>query len=122
MSDTATAAPTSYLLNGIEGPPSGGGGLGSSSLTVSPRERKSRGRPRLARRTSTVRRGASPRRCVGGRAGLPALVAHRRRIHRSAAGGLRRDFQPLHIDFGVPVEAHAPADLARFTALYVDLR
>jgi hypothetical protein len=37
-------------------------------------------------------------------------------------GALRRDFQALHIDFGVPVEADAPADLARFTALYVDSR
>jgi len=37
-------------------------------------------------------------------------------------GALRRDFQALHIDFGVPVEAGAPADVARFTALYVDLR
>jgi hypothetical protein len=37
-------------------------------------------------------------------------------------GALRRDFQALHIDFGLPVEAGAPADVARFTALYVDLR
>jgi len=35
-------------------------------------------------------------------------------------GALRREFQALHIDFGVPVEADAPADVARFTALYVD--
>jgi hypothetical protein len=39
-----------------------------------------------------------------------------------APGALRRSFQALHIDFGVPVDADGPADLARFTALYVDLR
>ncbi len=37
-----------------------------------------------------------------------------------AAGALRRDFQTLHIDFGLPIEACEALDIARFTALYVD--
>jgi hypothetical protein len=37
-------------------------------------------------------------------------------------GALRRDFQALHIDFGLPVEGREPLDVARFTALYVDPR
>lgn len=32
----------------------------------------------------------------------------------------RRDFQALHIDFGLPVVPGGPTDAARFTALYVD--
>jgi hypothetical protein len=31
-----------------------------------------------------------------------------------------RDFQVLHIDFGLPVEPREPVDVARFTALYID--
>ncbi|MDP9273113.1 MAG: TauD/TfdA family dioxygenase [Chloroflexota bacterium] len=38
------------------------------------------------------------------------------------AGALRRDFQTLHIDFGLPVAACEALDIARFTALYVDSR
>jgi len=38
------------------------------------------------------------------------------------ADALRRDFQTLHIDFGLPIEAEEPLDIARFTALYVDPR
>jgi|GEM_PF-6857704 len=34
--------------------------------------------------------------------------------------GLRRDFQALHLDFGVPIVPDGPTDVARFTALYVD--
>jgi hypothetical protein len=37
-------------------------------------------------------------------------------------GALRRDFQALHIDFGLPIEGREPVDVARFTALYVDAR
>jgi hypothetical protein len=33
---------------------------------------------------------------------------------------LRRDFQALHMDFGLPVVPDGPSDVARFTALYVD--
>jgi hypothetical protein len=35
-------------------------------------------------------------------------------------GALRRDFQPLHIDFGLPIGGSQAADVARFTALYID--
>jgi len=35
------------------------------------------------------------------------------------AGAQRRDFQALHIDFGLPVAPHCPTDVARFTALYI---
>jgi hypothetical protein len=35
-------------------------------------------------------------------------------------GAPQRDFQALHLDFGLPVAASAPADVARFTALHVD--
>lgn len=38
------------------------------------------------------------------------------------AGALRRDFQTLHIDFGLPVVSCEALDVARFTALYVDSR
>ena len=38
------------------------------------------------------------------------------------AGALRRDFQTLHIDFGLPIEGCEALDVARFTALYVDAR
>ncbi|HXD54456.1 MAG TPA: hypothetical protein VN618_06860 [Solirubrobacteraceae bacterium] len=34
-------------------------------------------------------------------------------------GALRREFQALHLDFGLPVEPAESADVARFTALYV---
>lgn len=33
---------------------------------------------------------------------------------------LLRDFQTLHMDFGLPVVPDGPSDVARFTALYVD--
>jgi hypothetical protein len=33
---------------------------------------------------------------------------------------LRRDFQALHMDFGLPVVPAGPTDVARFTALYVN--
>jgi hypothetical protein len=36
------------------------------------------------------------------------------------AGALRRDYQALHIDFGLPVDAREPVDVARFTALFID--
>jgi hypothetical protein len=32
----------------------------------------------------------------------------------------QRSFQPLHLDFGVPLVANQPVDIARFTALFVD--
>jgi hypothetical protein len=35
-------------------------------------------------------------------------------------GFVQRDFQALHIDFGVPKLTGAPVDVTRFTALYVD--
>jgi hypothetical protein len=35
-------------------------------------------------------------------------------------GAPGRDYQALHIDFGIPVEPRRPVDVARFTALYVD--
>jgi hypothetical protein len=35
-------------------------------------------------------------------------------------GAVQRPFQALHIDFGLPVAATSPVDVARFTALYVD--
>jgi hypothetical protein len=38
------------------------------------------------------------------------------------AGALRRDFQTLHVDFGLPIDAYEALDIARFTALYVDSR
>jgi hypothetical protein len=37
-------------------------------------------------------------------------------------GAVRRDYQALHIDFGVPIEVCEAVDVARFTALYVDSR
>jgi hypothetical protein len=37
-------------------------------------------------------------------------------------GAIRREFQTLHIDFGVPIEGCEAVDVARFTALYVDSR
>ncbi len=36
------------------------------------------------------------------------------------AGVRQRDFQVLHIDFGLPIEPREPVDVARFTALYID--
>jgi hypothetical protein len=36
------------------------------------------------------------------------------------AGAPRRDYQALHIDFGLPVESPRAVDVARFTALHVD--
>jgi hypothetical protein len=36
------------------------------------------------------------------------------------AGAVRRDFQTLHIDFGLPIDGREPVDVARFTALYID--
>jgi Taurine catabolism dioxygenase TauD, TfdA family len=38
------------------------------------------------------------------------------------ADALRRDFQTLHMDFGLPIEAGEPLDIARFTALYINPR
>jgi hypothetical protein len=35
-------------------------------------------------------------------------------------GAPRRDFQALHLDFGLPIAPSARTDLTRFTALYVD--
>jgi hypothetical protein len=35
-------------------------------------------------------------------------------------GARGRDFQALHMDFGLPVVPDCPSDAARFTALYVD--
>jgi len=35
-------------------------------------------------------------------------------------GALRRDFQALHMDFGLPIVPDCPSDVARFTALYID--
>jgi hypothetical protein len=35
-------------------------------------------------------------------------------------GARQRDFQTLHIDFGLPVVPDRPRDVARFTALHVD--
>jgi hypothetical protein len=35
-------------------------------------------------------------------------------------GARRRDFQALHIDFGLPVAPGGEADVARFTALYIE--
>jgi hypothetical protein len=37
-------------------------------------------------------------------------------------GALRRDFQTLHIDFGVPIQESEAVNVARFTALFVDSR
>jgi hypothetical protein len=37
-------------------------------------------------------------------------------------GALRRPFQTLHIDFGLPVAGREPVDVARFTALHIDAR
>jgi hypothetical protein len=34
-------------------------------------------------------------------------------------GARLRDFQTLHIDFGLPIEADGPVDVARFTALHI---
>ena len=36
-------------------------------------------------------------------------------------GALCRDYQPLHIDFGLPILAEAPVDVARFTVLYFEM-
>lgn len=36
------------------------------------------------------------------------------------AGALSREFQTLHIDFGLPIAGRARLDVARFTALYID--
>ena len=38
------------------------------------------------------------------------------------AGALRREFQTLHIDFGLPIQSREAIAIARFTALYVDAR
>ena len=35
-------------------------------------------------------------------------------------GALRRGFQPLHLDFGLPIASAGLVDVARFTALYID--
>ena len=35
-------------------------------------------------------------------------------------GARSRDFQTLHMDFGLPIVPDRPSDVARFTALYVD--
>ena len=35
-------------------------------------------------------------------------------------GALRRDFQPLHIDFGLPIAPAGASDVARYTALWID--
>ena len=35
-------------------------------------------------------------------------------------GARSRDFQALHMDFGLPIAAERPSDVARFTALWVD--
>ena len=37
-------------------------------------------------------------------------------------GAIRREFQILHIDFGVPIQSCEAVDVVRFTALYVDSR
>src|SRR3954463_850304 len=37
-------------------------------------------------------------------------------------GAIRREYQTLHIDFGVPIDGCEALDVARFTALYVDSR
>jgi hypothetical protein len=36
-------------------------------------------------------------------------------------GGPSRDFQTLHIDFGLPLSPERPGDVARFTALHISL-
>jgi hypothetical protein len=38
------------------------------------------------------------------------------------SGAIRRDFQTLHIDFGLPIAGRRAVDVARFTALHVDAR
>ena len=38
-----------------------------------------------------------------------------------ADGGPSRDFQTLHLDFGLPLVPTAPADVSRFTALHVEI-
>lgn len=52
-------------------------------------------------------------------AGMPPLeVVGRFTVPPS--GATCRDFQALHLDFGLPLAATAPTDVARFTALHVD--
>lgn len=36
-------------------------------------------------------------------------------------GAMHRDFQALHIDFGLPILAKGPVDVARFTVLHIEM-
>ena len=36
-------------------------------------------------------------------------------------GAIRRDYQALHIDFGLPILAEGPVDVARFTVLHIEM-
>ncbi len=53
-------------------------------------------------------------------AGMPALV----RVGEFVIppeGAQAREFQVLHIDFGLPIDPHGPQDVARYTALHIPL-
>jgi hypothetical protein len=52
-------------------------------------------------------------------AGMPPLEVVGR-FTVPPAGATRRDFQALHLDFGLPLGPTAPTDVARFTALHVE--
>ena len=50
--------------------------------------------------------------------GMPALVSVGEFVI-PPEGAPRPDFQVLHIDFGLPIDPHAPNDVARYSALHV---
>lgn len=52
--------------------------------------------------------------------GMPALVAVGEFVI-PPEGVPSRDFQVLHIDFGLPIDSHGHKDVARYTALHVPL-
>lgn len=67
---------------------------------------------------SEVFAAAGQRDAIGSDMPSPAVVGE---FTVPPPGAPRRDFQILHIDFGLPIETREPVDVARFTALYVDL-
>jgi hypothetical protein len=62
-------------------------------------------------------RAAAPHDAIG--ADMPPLEAVGE-FSVPPPGAPVRDFQTLHIDFGLPVDPRRPVDVARFTALYID--
>lgn len=68
------------------------------------------------REAEAIVRCAEARRAVD--TGLPELVMIGEFVIPTE-GAPRRDFQILHLDFGLPVDPRGPQDVARYTALHV---